>query len=450
MLRRFGPLVVLILVSGLIWAARSTGVANLHDSDTIAALKGLQAHPDPFYWFTHDWPLENHFYRPISTFFFQLDGWLWPGNSAGYATTNTLLCIACIWALYWFILELTATRWMAILSAALFGLWVSGNYAILGTLATFFYLATLIGGIARHRFKLREYVPAVFTSIFLGAMLMPNEPLTTRSVQWLPGRTATSMTLFALIALAAYARFERSGEQKLPESGYLDPPNAKSASFTKQIRLPFLWLTVAMIGMFAALGCHEQAVMLPACLLGVAILMKWQHFKVRWLTQILFWGGLIGYLVVRSRFVTFSASGYQLQQYRNGIGVLITLLTFIAPGFAGFKSFLNILTDPWIVWLNPGPWSYVSGGVSNVFGFLALRKRWVFAVGGYLLSLISFLPMAWMKMFEHYYFWPMAMRSLFVVVLGAAAWDLSVSGWSPRVLKAPARPDLAPGSLPHR
>lgn len=449
MVRRFGPLLVLILISGLVWSVRATGSSILQDSDTVAAINGLSRHPEPLYWFTHDWPLENHFYRPISTLFFQMDGWLWPDNARGYGATNALLCIATIWALFWFLLELTSTRWASLLSAVLFGLWVSGHYPWLELLLGPAYLVILVGGAVRHRLDFKRYLPATFTAICFSQMLVPMESISYRSVQWLPGRTATSMTLFALLSMAAYARFERAGVKIQKEPGFLDPPNTRSSAFSKPIKWPLLWITFAGVFLFLALGCHEQAVMLPACLLGVAILLKWQGFKVRWGTQALFWGGLVVYLALRIRFVPSGASGYQLQQFRTGISVWITILAFLAPGFAGYKAFLSTLSDGFLIWLTPGPWTFLIGDGSNISAAISLRQRWIFALGGYLLSMIAFLPMAWIKMFEHYYFWPLALRSLLVVVLGERVWEMAVIGWSPRALSAPQRRDPSPGSLPH-
>lgn len=87
---------------------------------------------------------------------------------------------------------------------------------------------------------------------------------------------------------------------------------------------------------------------------------------------------------------------------------------------------------------------------ANVLALIALGKRWPLAIGALSLAWLAYLPMAWLKLFEHYHFWPMAMRSLYVVVLGWAAVEATISAGSPRALKAPPRPNPAPGSLPRR
>ena len=127
----------------------------------------------------------------------------------------------------------------------------------------------------------------------------------------------------------------------------------------------------------------------------------------------------------------------------------MSILNFLFPAANGWKQFWDIAFDGLPIWLTNGPWAFLVDLSQNVIGLASIRKRWLFAVGGYLLSFIAFLPMAWMKLFEHYYFFPMALRSLFAVTLAWIAWEMAISGWSPRGLKAPSRLNPAPGSLHH-
>ncbi|MCG9894016.1 MAG: hypothetical protein MH204_00890, partial [Fimbriimonadaceae bacterium] len=113
------PLIVSILI---VWGhSRSAGMMD--DSDTRVLLAKIREVGNPWAWFAGDWPLENHFYRPISTLFFELDNALYRDRAAGYGLTNALLVAAAVMLLYAWLRELLDSRPLASLSAALFGVW---------------------------------------------------------------------------------------------------------------------------------------------------------------------------------------------------------------------------------------------------------------------------------------------------------------------------------------
>src|SRR5207253_846466 len=116
-----------------------------------------------------------------------------------------------------------------------------------------------------------------------------------------PGRTASVMTLFALVAMAAYARYERIGAKQIDATlSPLDPPATKGTqALGKVSRLHFFWPVFAIIAGALAFGSYEQSVMLPATLFGVAMCMRLQRYRVRWAWQVPFWGLLIAYFAVR-------------------------------------------------------------------------------------------------------------------------------------------------------
>ncbi len=188
--------------------------------------------------------------------------------------------------------------------------------------------------------------------------------------------------------------------------------------------------------------------MLPAALLGVALTMRWRGYAVRWGWQAAFWGMLGGYLLLRSRIVPTAPSGYQLQQLRSGSGYLIDLANYALPVASGLAGFLTGLSAGPGILLFSAPWEYMLSLAANVTAFVQARRHWVLALAGWALSFLAYLPMAWLNQFDHYHYWPMAMRTLLVVALVRVAAELTVTAVAPPGLRAPPRPAPAPGSLP--
>ncbi|RYG37669.1 hypothetical protein EON81_05960, partial [bacterium] len=90
-----------------VWFSRVGSASLLQDSDTAVLLAKIRERGNPLSWFAGDWPLGNHFYRPVSTLSFELDNALYGNHAEGYGATNALLAIACIAALFWMLRELT-------------------------------------------------------------------------------------------------------------------------------------------------------------------------------------------------------------------------------------------------------------------------------------------------------------------------------------------------------
>ncbi len=456
MKRWIGALVAVIASCIPIFLARASNPGLLADSDTHVLLDAIRARNAPFSWFISDWPLQNHFYRPVSTLAFELDNRLYASNAAGYGLTNTLLCIACILLLFWFLRELTDKPILAASGAVLFAFQHLGTqYALETPLLGIAVLAAVIGAI-RHGKKVNLWAPVFlvmyYTTIEVTGMdSMGVGSIGSGTLGWLPGRTATVMTVFALAAMASYARYERLGATKNVEIATpLTPPSTRSTKARLSAsKLNWGWAALAMICVAGALGSYEQAVMLPAVLLATAVVFRFRGSRVRWGWQAGFWSLLLVYIVIRKLCLPSGASGYQLQQFRTGPGVRLSLLNYLLPFANSVKGFLtNIELGP-IMFLTAAPYMFILAMSANLTAFYQARRRWILALGGYGMSFIAFLPMAWVKQFPHYSYWPMACRSLFTVTLLWVAIDLSVTACSPQVQQAPLRPDPAPGSLPH-
>lgn len=450
--RWFGALIAVILACVPIVLSRATNPGLLKDSDTDFLLTTVRQRNAPFSWFTGDWPLHNHFYRPVSTLSFELDNRIYGIHAAGYGLTNALLCAVCVLLLFWFLRELTDRPLLAGGGAVIFALQHVDYRFLLST--PVFWIALLAGvvGFVRHGFKFWLWAPAVLVLLYGCEELTGVGGFGQGVIGWLPGRTATVMTVFALFAMACYARYERLGEVR-PEQPPtpLDPPATRTTKIeASRTKASILWPIFSLVGTALALASYEQAVMLPAVMLAIAVTMRSDRFRVRWGWQAGFWALLVAYLLLRRAVLPTGVSAYQAQQFRHGPGVYLSLFGYGMPVVNSIPGFLITLESGWLCLLTVKPFAFALEAASNVTAFYQARRQWIPALAGYGMSFIAFLPMAWIKFFPHYNYWPMAMRSLFTATLLCVGYDLVLSACSPLTRQAPKRLDPAPGSLPHR
>lgn len=461
-----GLAVVLLACLG-VWFTRAANASLLEDSDTRVLITRMEARNAPLSWFGGDWPLENHFYRPVTTLAFEMDQRLHPWSPGGYGQTNALLVCLSILALFWLLRELFDQPMLATGGACLFAAWNGLKFGIpffgpallgLGLLAL---VLSLLPG--RNVFAGMACLGAACYAAFEANGLYP---IRGGSMEWIPGRTATTMTVFALAAMAAYARSERLGAKPMPRPTptATDRPATKgTAANVEPSRLAWMWATLAVLFTALALGSYEQAVMLPACLVGVAVTMRLQGYRVRWGWQVLFWGMLGLYILARKTLLPPGPSGYQLQQYRHSLDVYFTILDYLFPSSRAIFQLGNQL-EFGIVAMILAQSGALAGIAANVIAYgAAIRNRFLskgYNVDGLsvpmlstsLLSALAFLPMAWLKSFplyNHYHFWSMALRAGFAMAMVGLTWRLAIRAMTPRELQAPKRLVPAPGSLPH-
>jgi hypothetical protein len=274
------------------------------------------------------------------------------------------------------------------------------------------------------------------------------------------------MTVFALAALAAYARYERIGSRRCepPTPTAADQPATKNTEARRQpSRHAWVWAIAALFFGALAFGAYEQAVMLPACALGVAITLRLRGYRVRWAWQIGFWGLLVAYLLARRTFVPPGTSQYQLQQYRHSLDVMYTLLDYLFPANRDLLA-LGGQLEFGIAGILLNQAGIVARLGSNVLAYTAaiwnrMKSKGLNAdplsiplLSTYLLSFFAFLPMAWLKHFpqyNHYHFWAMGFRAAFAAACIGLTGKLFIRAISRRELQAPPRPVPAPGSLLH-
>lgn len=436
---------------------RSSSPDLLRDSDTAVLLDALRQRGNPFSWFWGDWPLQNHFYRPVSTLFFELDLAVYGDRVAGYGWTNALLAGGCVLLCWWTTSKWTKSTATGVLASWLLALWLLPLRLDLQVAMGWAALVVLfVSGFRQSR--LGPGVLAAAGLWLVGQEVIGQVNLHQRIVDWLPGRTASVMTLFGLLALGSFVVAQRQQLVLRPASAF-DVPATKSTQPTSLHDTRWL-IVVATAALLAALGSYEQAITIPVLMLGAWQLLKseWTFGVGRWIRRISpsGWlvpvGCLVGYILVRFAVVPMETSGYQAQQFRNGPGVWLAILDYFLPGLRSIESAYIFATSGPTPYLLTDFYTELISGLSGtiLFVYLAIRYRddhgfWLWPA-----SVIAFLPMAWLKPFEHYHLFPMALRAGFV------AWLMvKVAGWvatavSPRPRQAPPRSYPAPGSLPHR
>ncbi len=384
----FSWLFVLICL-GVIWANRASSADLLLDSDTRGLLIGIRERGNALSWFWTDWPIFNHFYRPFPSLAFELDLWLHGSNAAGYGATNAFLVMLCVGLVAWVgAVWFRSPVWGA-LGAGIFTLWLLPSRMWSPSLIVFVVLAYLLAGNRR-----LLWWQATCLLLLVWIELNPIESLYFRSVGWLPGRTATIMAVFAVFALGAFICAARSGSRGCAWAGL-----ASTA---------------------AALASYEQAVMLPMLFAVFAFAVRKESKLNLWPWVAGSWLVLVAYLALRYQIIPPGVSRYQDQQFRLGPGVWLSLSAYFTPPLAYWTSLRIAVESGLVPFLVSGaPWwavtqfpAYIGSAVS-----LTRQKRWVTPFALWAMSSLAFAPMAFLKPFEHYHFFPMALRAMLVVSL---------------------------------
>jgi hypothetical protein len=311
-------------------------------------------------------------------------------------------------------------------------------------------LLLLIVGIDRHRRNWRVWLPPPLILIFLASVSGPHANLEGIVTQWLPGRTASAMSLFVLISLAAYCRYERLSSPRIEApKGPLDPPATKGTTVDRH-RIAWPWIAVSLFSLVLALGSYEQAVMAPALLLAAAVTLRLRGLKVQWSLQAAFWMLLLAYLGVRGVLVPRDISQYQNQALRFGPGVWLDLADYVFPAGRAIYMLQVTLGMGALVLLDFSFYGQILEILSNFAVLAKARIHGVAVLAGYGMSVLAFLPMAWLVRFDHYHYLPLAFRSFFVVAVAWVFFDSAANAVSPPSLQAPPRSAPAPGSLPRR
>jgi hypothetical protein len=367
-----------------------------HDTRTL--LRETRKQADTLRWFVHDWPLGNGFYRPLPTLSFILDDQLYHNNLSWYRFTNWIIGLLCAYGVAWVVWELFRTVQGAWGSALIFSAWQSGLAGAIPWNDYAFWLAgtALLLGLLPGRGGFKKSVVAAALVLFLTRewscwlekMDIVQATFSFRNIVWPPGRTATILALFALPCVASYCRFERERQAR--------------------------WAILCVICLTLSFLTYEQAVVVPPLLVAAAVALVLQGVKVRWSFHLAPLGLLATYVVLHKTFL--HDTRYRLQAYRGTPGGWRDLTTWVFPASFDAK-FLPSFVGPEIGWLAVlivGFWETLSRVAANVIALCEARKEWMPALFGLAGSVGVFAPMAFQHPLAHYYYLPMAFRSIFV------------------------------------
>lgn len=448
-----GYALLILCLSLVCWVFQGRDAFALRDTDTQSIIAGLNHHPGLGYWWHHDWPLGNHFYRPLSTLLFQFDLGLHAQNDLAWIQTNALLVALAVASFGWFVAELSDSISFSFLCTALFVTWIIGLGANLTPLFWIVALCVFAVGLGRHGLSGRLYLPAVFVWIWVAYECQGIADLFFRSEGWIPGRTATSMTTLAFVSMAAFTRYCRLGPMKNsePVSTALDLPATKSSVEADNLspKGRIWWLLLALIALAGALACYEQAVMVPALLGMIALYWHFRHRIMNWATAIPVVGILAAYIAAHLAFVPHEASTYYNWQKQPATMAVRSLQRYFLFPITQFEKLRVVASGGILVWLFIDPWIAAMNFAASITAAWQAQRKGLLCGFGWLGSTLAFLPMAFYKDFSHYHFWPMAIRTIWVVGLGSVAVELTVIAASPRACQSPLRPHPAPGSLLH-
>lgn len=392
--------VLLCMVVVLASAGNSPGM--MLDTDTIGILRGIDERRNPLSWFVTDWPLQNHFYRPISTLAFELDNWLHPQSAAGFGRTNALLAALTLPGLFWLGRRCLGSSLWAALGLGIFTFWLVRAWV--PGLGGWLWMAAVAGPLIMvcvGKWPWRRGFEIAIVGIVAAFMIGPTTiDLPHRMLQWIPGRTASTMAFFAIPALVlAIIGLEKKC---------------------------WRWGIPALLCAALALGSYEQAVMLPFVLglLAWLVLPQGELRTRTWLVP-----GLIllaAYVAIRTTTVSSEISRYQNQQFRFGPGVWLSFADYSFPPVRELPS--------WIGMFDAGPGILLLGDfydfpIRMSLGVVTLLILWRADLVRTFISLwgaafLSMLPMHFLFPFGHYHYLPMMFQALAAAALVQAYAEL--------------------------
>ncbi|MCX7994054.1 MAG: hypothetical protein N2651_10355 [Fimbriimonadales bacterium] len=288
-----GLILLLNLIAVGYWHYDDGLQESFENLDTRVILQRLQQPNSAWKWFVGDWVLGNGFYRPLPSVLYQLDYRLWGENllawkwtNGALTTLNALLVVAFGWAL-------SGRRDLALAGGLIFTFWQTGLLPEPPFWLSWIGLAVgILWGWRVGNLRQGMLWGCVAFALIVELRFIPTLPdihmqgFAYRAVGWIPGRTATLMTLCALIALTGTCLYARTGKVR--------------------------WAVTGLLGFVGALMSYEQAVVLP-------ILM-----------------GLAGWVAARPRFPALSLTAWD-RGVRSDADVLTPIALF-AQGDAGGET----------------------------------------------------------------------------------------------------------------
>ncbi|MDW8106676.1 MAG: hypothetical protein RMK45_04250 [Armatimonadota bacterium] len=401
----------LILTLNLIAVGQWHFDDGFHDSfenhDTRLILKRLQQPHSVWEWFVGDWVLGNGFYRPLPSVLYQLDYWLWGDRLLRWKLTNGVLAVLNALLTVGLGYVLTQRRDLALIAGLIFTLWQTGFLPMLpswlgwiafaGSVAWGWYkgnwrTGVLVGSLAFAMLTELYFIPTL--------MDLHQQTFAYRAIGWIPGRTATLMTTFALVALIGTVVLARTGKAR--------------------------WGVLGLLGFVGALLSYEQAIVLPVLMALVAWACRpehavsgalserrflWRAFALSLLCLLL----LAPYAVFYQARIPYGTDYHQqrLKRFRTLPGTALRWL--IPPAPEAIMRIDLVRTAP-LTLAFPSFWIAQLGAVAYLIALQeGMRKR--AALFGWLGSLIAYAPLMPVLPLMHYYYLPAVLRALWVGIL---------------------------------
>jgi len=373
---------------------------SFENLDVRAILARLEQPHQPLAWFIGDWVLGNGFYRPLPSLLYELDHRLWGRALLRYKWTNGLLSVACALLLVLWVLELSASRSLALLTGLIFTSWQTGLLQGLPSWLLWSGALLCAGLIWRFSGDRHSALVAGCFVMVLGLELgfIPNLPdlhqasFAYRAMGWIPGRTATLMTLFALLSLWAYSRLCWRGG--------------------------WGWAALSVAGFAGALASYEQAIVLPLLMAGCGLAIRAQGGRFVWLPLALS-------LILLELYLWFYLSviptqtEYHQQRLRRFYSLGMSLTHWLLPPLQGVLDQLNLLVDAPAAVIMPAFWqAWLLLGVYLVVLTQVWRNPLVWL--GLLGSTLAYLPLAPVIPLMHYYYLPAVFRALWIAAFATS------------------------------
>jgi len=394
--------------------------AGTEHHDAVIMVQRIEEANNPWKWFVSDWPLYNGFYRPLPTLAFELDHALFGENLVRFLIFNQLVAVVCSLLVVWFVWELFRRPGAAVACGTVFAGWQAGVQELV-PVATIGWLAAIILVVRsllhnRHAFLQWLLIAAViaYASRELGAEIasqdVSGQSFSYRTIGWSPGRTATMLTMFALVCCAAYCRFERERQAR--------------------------WCALSLLALVAAFLSYEQSVVVAGLLLACGVALALQGVRVRWWFHAMAWLMTLIYVLLH-RMVLPPNTRYWTQAARGVKGGIRGIVRFLFPASDDVLILWSDLPIGIPLLLIPVPYTTAVQIAANVLTWTKARSQWLALTFGLIVSTGAYAPMSFQHFLAHYYHLPMAIRTILVVWLFILAWDLSLNAASHQKTSAP-------------
>ncbi|MCS7272953.1 MAG: hypothetical protein NZ550_02255 [Fimbriimonadales bacterium] len=402
-----GLLLALNLVAVGRWHFDDGLYESFENHDTRTILKRLQQPHSVWEWFVGDWVLGNGFYRPLPSVLYQLDYWLWGDHLLRWKLTNGVLAVLNALLVVALGYVLAQRRDFALTVGLIFTLWQTG---FLPPLPPWLSWVALAGGIVwgwyTGNWRRGALVGAFALAALVELRFIPNladlhqQSFAYRAVGWIPGRTATLMTAFVLVALIGTGLLARTGKAR--------------------------WGALGLLGCIGALLSYEQAIVVPVlmalvgwvCRSGDAVSEAPGRLRLPWRALAL--SGLCLLLLVPYAlfYRTHIPSGtdYHQQRFKRLRTLPIAALNWLVPPAPEVVLQIGLVRTAPLTLAFPSFWAAQLAAIAYLAALReGLRRRE--ALLGWLGSVIAYAPLMPVLPLMHYYYLPAALRALWIGIL---------------------------------